>query len=66
MLISKFEVPLQKDIPVFVEVPDRETEIQIVIHGVWNQGNRDPDYYNTGFRIVDPTPESINVIYELS
>ena len=62
MLISKDEIPLQTDIPVCVDIPNNDVRIQLVINGVWNQINRNPDFYNTGCRIVSASTESINAI----
>lgn len=64
MLISKDEIPLQTDIPVCVDIPNNDVRIQLVINGVWNQINRNPDFYNTGCRIVSASTESINAIIE--
>ncbi len=69
MLVSKHEIPLITDIPVLVQIPGEEgieSEIPLIINGIWNQLNRNPHFYNTGCQVVDPSSEVIDAINELA
>jgi len=66
MLISKVEIPLLKDLSISLEAPGQEeSKIQMVINGIWNQKYTEPDFFNTGCRIVKPSPEIISAINNL-
>ena len=68
MLVSKYEIPLIMDIPILVQVPGEEgvkSEISLVINGIWNQVNMNPHFYNTGCRIVEPSPKVTEAIKQL-
>ncbi len=66
MLISKVEIPLLKDLSISLEVPRyEESKIQLVINGIWNQKNTEPDFFNTGCQIIEPSPEVISAINNL-
>jgi hypothetical protein len=66
MLISKAEIPLIKDLSISLEIPGyEESKTQLVINGVWNRKNMEPDFFNTGCQIIKPTPEVISAINNL-
>ena len=64
-LISKSEIPLHDDLTVCVETLEEEVKISLVIKGVWNQMNEEPNHYRTGCQIINPSPEIIDTIYKL-
>jgi hypothetical protein len=68
MLISKAEIPLFKDLSISLVVPGyEESKIQLVINGVWNREYKYPelDFFNTGCRLIEPTPEVISALNNL-
>jgi hypothetical protein len=68
MLISKVELALSLDIPIWLEMlGDKgiESKIPLFINGVWNKKTMYHGIYHTGCRIVEPSPEDIHEIDEL-
>jgi len=66
LLISKNEIPLQEDIHVLIQFPNNPVKTRLVITGLWNQCNRDPDFYYTGCRIVDASSEGMDMILSMN
>jgi hypothetical protein len=64
-LISKNEIPLHDGLRICVETPGEEVKIPLVVKGVWNQMNEEPNHYSTGCQIIDPLSESVEAIYKL-
>jgi truncated hemoglobin YjbI len=68
LLVSRSEIPLQVDIPVWIEVPGDagiKERVPLVINGVWTQMNINPVFYNTGCWIVGPSPNDISKLEKL-
>ncbi len=68
LLVSRSEIPLQVDIPVWIEVPGEtgiKDRVPLIINGVWTQMNINPVFYNTGCWLVDPSPNDIGKIEKL-
>ncbi len=67
MLISKVELALSLDIPIWLEMLGDngiESKMPMIINGVWNKKTMNPVIYHTGCRLVRPSPEAINKIDE--
>jgi hypothetical protein len=64
-IISEDELPLHDDLSICVETPREEVRISLVIKGVWNQTNDEPEHYRTGCQIINPSSEIVDAIYKL-
>ena len=70
MMISSTEpIPLLKEFRVKIEHlrmdDDELVEISLRVRSLWNGPGKHPDFHNTGFLILDPTPESDEAIIQL-
>ena len=66
LLISKTEIPLESEMQVLIQFPNNPLKTRLVITGLWNQCNREPDFYYTGCRIVDASEEDMNLIISMN
>ncbi len=64
-LISENEIPLHDHVSICVETLEEEVKFPLVIKGVWNQINVEPNNYSTGCQIIDPLSEAIDAIHKL-
>ena len=65
MLVSQFQPALFLDIPIWIDVPEINEKIPLVINGKWSQTNKNSDLYGTGCQLVESSPETICNIKEL-
>ena len=70
MMISSIEeIPLLKEFNVNIEhirmADDELVQIPVRIRSLWAGPSNNPDFYNTGFLILDPTPETNHAILQL-
>lgn len=70
MMISSTEkIPLLLEFNVKVEhiriADDELFQLPLRIRSLWNGPSKNPDFYNTGFLILDPTPETDHAIMQL-
>lgn len=65
MVTSPGKIPLNTPLKiklVHLQLDDEIIEIPLVIEGLWNMPGKNPDFYNTGFRIVNPDAEQVQAI----
>ena len=62
-LVSEGEIPLHDNLSICVETLEEDVKISLVVKGVWNQKNEEPDHYITGCQIINPSSEAIDSIY---
>lgn len=69
MLSSTEEIPLLKEFRVNIEhirmEDDKLVQIPLRIRSLWGGPSQNPDFYHTGFLILDPTKESEDAIMQL-
>ena len=70
MMISSTEaIPLLKEFKVIIEhlrmADDVLVQIPVRIRSLWGGPSNNPDFYNTGFLILDPAPETDHAIMQL-
>ena len=69
MISSTDEIPLLKEFRVRIEhmrmADDEFVQIPLRIRSLWCVPGKNPDFYNTGFLILDPTPETDGAIMQL-
>lgn len=69
MISSTSEIPLLKEFNVKIEhmrmADDELIQIPLRIRSLWGGISDNPDFYHTGFLILDPTPESDDAIMRL-
>ena len=65
-LTSPEEIPLDTEFNVKIEhirfEDDEFVEIPLRIRSLWGATGKNTDFFETGFRIIDPTPESDRAI----
>ena len=62
MLISDQPIPLQKDYDLWLDVPrddGQREKVSLQAHSLWSQRDVNPDFFDTGFCLVDATNEQI-------
>ena len=69
MLLSEAPIELDKDFDLTLELPasdsnDRE-KISLKAHSIWKSSDTNPDLFDTGFSLVEPDKDSIDVIKTL-
>ena len=64
-LVSEDELSLHNNLSICVETLEEEIKISLVIKGVWNQMNEEPNHYKTGCQIINPSSETIDAIHKL-
>ena len=65
MLISDKPLPIDKEYFVMLDIPDEEggrRTVSLRTHSLWSKRDVNPDFFDTGFRLVDPTPEAVHHI----
>ena len=68
-LTSTEEIPMDTEFNVKIEHirfdDDEFVEIPLRIRSLWGNPGKNPDFYDTGFQIVNPTPDSDRAIAAL-
>jgi hypothetical protein len=68
-ITSTEEIPLHTEFNVKIEhirIDDDEfVEIPLCVRSLWGGPGKNPDFIDTGFQIIDPTPESERAITAL-
>ena len=69
MIASTEPIPLLKEFKIRIEhlrmSDDELIEIPLRIRSLWGAPGKNPDFHNTGFLILDPTPETDEAIMQL-
>ena len=69
MIASTWEIPLLKEYRVIIKhigiVDDKLVEIPLRIRSLWGGPSNNPDFFHTGFLILDPSRESDEAIMAL-
>lgn len=64
-LISDNPIPVDREFNVWLDVPQEDGErkrIYLKAHSLWSERAANPDFYDTGFHLVNPTPEAVHSI----
>ncbi len=65
LITSPEQLPLNKLLRVklvHIQFDDEVIEIPLVVTGLWSKAGNNPDFHNTGFKIVEATQEQIQAI----
>jgi len=69
MVSSTEEIPLLKEFRVRIEhirmADDELVQVHLRIRSLWGGPSENPDFYQTGFLILDPVPETDDAILQL-
>lgn len=69
MLVSDKEITGDKDYVLKMEYPARENrakgEVILNAHKLWSKVDINSIFYDTGFRLINPSPQAIAVIRDL-
>jgi len=64
-LISKYKIPLSEEFLISVEFPGKGESVSLVIRSIWSELNQNPVFYKTGFKIIEPSSETIHLLNQL-
>jgi hypothetical protein len=65
MLISDQPIPLNQDFKLWLEVPEddgRRVKVSLKARSLWNQRDVNPDFFDTGFCLLEATAEQMHKI----
>jgi hypothetical protein len=68
MLLSDNPIPVTKNFRVWVDVPSEtgpRQRIHLEARSLWSHNDINPDFYDTGFYIKDPLPDTIHQLNQL-
>ncbi len=68
MLISEQPINVEQRFRLRVNVPNTEggtQSIEFAAISIWNRPDSTPYFYNTGFSLIDPSPQVTNAIEQL-
>ena len=67
-VVSENPIPTEKDFRLRMEVPQEGGSAEGVLlnaHSLWCSKDANPDFYATGFRLVNPDRAIIKLIYDI-
>ncbi len=67
-MVSEKPVPPERDFQLRMEVPQESSaseEVLFKAHSLWCSKDTNPDFYATGFRLLNPEREAVNIIRAL-
>ena len=68
MIISGDPIQVENVYQLRMELPDdtfAADHMDFLARSVWSKPDIDPEFYNTGFQLIDPTPEQIQIIEQI-
>ena len=68
MLIGESPIETHRIYSLRMEIPGsghKNEHISLEAESAWSRQDANPDFYDTGFRLIDPTPNSVRMIREL-
>jgi len=69
MLVSDQDIPVGKDYVLKMEYPERDNRKQgsIILnaHSLWSNPDINSQFYDNGFKLIDPSAESVTILREL-
>ena len=68
MLIGESHIETHRMHRLRMEIPVKghKTEhISLEAESLWSRQDADPEFYDTGFRLIDPTPNAVRMIRQL-
>lgn len=68
MLISEQPLPPNQEFNIYLEVPEEDgshSSIEMTVRSLWCSRDVNPDFYDTGLRIVQASQRAINVIGDM-
>lgn len=68
MLISENSIPLQQTYNLRMEIPTEENIPQMIAltaESLWTKKDVNPEFHDTGFRLINPSKRAINAITRL-
>lgn len=68
MVVSEHPIADATVFKLWMDVPagdQHHKQIYLEAQSVWSRRDSDPDFYNAGFRLIDPSPAAVSAIREL-
>ena len=69
MVISDHPIPTEKTFQLRLDLPEHIfgiDHLDLEGHSIWCQPDIDPEFYNTGFQLLNNSPEAIKIIEQIN